>query len=73
MLTPETATAYVLQYALANWSDGAIHAVTPNTDCVELAFDVHVSVRWDDLSDPTLEVMTVRAQADGSLSGEMVK
>ena len=70
MLTPETATAYVLQYALANWSDGAIHAVTPNTDCDELAFDVHVSVRWDDLSDPTLEVMTVRAQADGSLSGE---
>ena len=71
MLTPETATTYVLQYALANWNDCAIHAVTPNTtDCVELAFDVHVSVRWDDLSDPTLEVMTVWAQADGSLYGE---
>ena len=70
MLTPETATIYVLQYALANWSDGAIHAVTPNTDCDELAFDVHVSVRWDDLSDPTLETMTVWAQADGSLYGE---
>ena len=73
MLTPETATTYVLQHALANWNDGAILAVTPNTTCDELAFDVHVSVRWDDLSDPTLEVMTVRAQADGSLSGEMVK
>ena len=70
MLTPETATTYVLQYALANWSDCAIHAVTPNTDCDELAFDVHISVRWDELSDPTLEVMTVWAQADGSLYGE---
>lgn len=70
MITPETATTYVLDYMQDAGVSIAVVRVEFNAECYEPAYDVFFSARWDHNESVTEECMTVWAQSDGSLYGE---
>lgn len=68
MLTSDQAVKYAVEHLPFV---AAVHvlATTPNTEVLETAFDVHLSVVWDD-GTTSRELFTVWTQLDGSLYGE---
>lgn len=68
MLTSDLAIKYAVEH-LPFVLAVQVTAVTPNTELLEIAFDVHLSVVWDD-GHTSRELFTVWTQADGSLYGE---